>query len=72
MTWVLAVNDNPCYRAPDGREAWVLYGSNDGYACIVTDIHGKGQPYNAVHFDSATLREIADEIDRRKASSEAP
>ncbi len=65
MSWIMAVNENPLWRAPDGREAWVLYGT-PGYACIATDIHGRGQPDNAVHFSAQALREIADEIDRRQ------
>lgn len=52
------VNDALLYRGADGREAWVLF--RPGEAVIVTDIHGQGQPNNAVVFDAADLHWIAD------------
>lgn len=63
--FVARVNDALLYRDPSGHEAWVMFWR--GKVAIVTDIHAQGAPHNAVAFDSAMLRRIADINDEWKA-----
>ncbi len=68
MSIVANINDNWLWRAEDGREAWIMFGgvgAQKDQVCIVTDIHGNGQPDNAVHFPPGMLRMIADEMESR-------
>lgn len=62
--FVAQVNSDLLYRDPSGHEAWAIFSA--GKVTIVTDIHAQGAPYNAVAFDAATLRRIADMLDERQ------
>lgn len=63
------VNADLLYQTHDGREAWLIF-SPAGHVTIVTDIHQQGPPANAVPFDAAYLRRIADIIDARQAGEQ--
>ena len=64
MVFRARVGNDYLYRAPDGREAWVIFNREKRLAYIVTDIHGNGQPDNAIAFPPDALRAIADELER--------
>lgn len=64
----MKINDDWLFQNDDGTEAWVLF--KRGAVSIVTDIHGEGQPHNAVTFEPQDLRAIADEIESRASPKE--
>ncbi len=59
-----AVGPDFLHVSPDGREAFVIYAPGQGLAFIATDIHGLGQPHNAVGFTPEALRSIAGRLER--------
>lgn len=63
-TFVARINDDYLYESPDGREAFIVFDKVKELAFVVTDIHGRGQPNNAVGFSSKRLRMIADCLDK--------
>ena len=65
---IARVGNDYLYRSPtSGREAWVIFNQPAGTVAIVTDVYGRGQPYNAVEFTAAHLRAIADDLDRHRS-----
>lgn len=61
--FIAQVNEDLLYRDPDGREGFITFNAKRGLAYFGPDIN---QPdfLVTVGYDAATLRRIADRLDR--------